>query len=137
VKPLKGSFKVPQYNKSDTCSQFSVPPEHYNPGISGYDTVMYAAAGPEHMEGTMAWGVMCATLTDGRPVAGGIYLSPREITNTSQMVRVVAHEMAHILGFDREVFSANKMITLVHDVRGKSNVHMLTSEKVMEKAQEH
>ncbi|ORC87971.1 surface protease GP63, partial [Trypanosoma theileri] len=134
VKPLKGTFRVPYSSSGHPCSAFSIPKDHHRPGISGFDTVMYVAAGPSHLDGNVAWAILCATLTDGRPVAGGIYLSPREIANTSQMVRVVAHEMAHILGFDREVFSANKMISLVHDVRGKSNVHMLTSEKVMEKA---
>ncbi|ORC87970.1 surface protease GP63, partial [Trypanosoma theileri] len=137
VKPLKHAFQVPNFSLGHPCSAFSIPKDHYNPGISGYDTVMYAAAGPSHLDGNVAWAILCATLANSRPVTGVMHLAPESITNTSQMVRVVAHEMAHILGFDREVFSANKMITLVHDVRGKSNVHMLTSEKVMEKAREH
>ncbi|ORC87973.1 surface protease GP63 [Trypanosoma theileri] len=136
VKPLKGTFKVPVFGEHDTCSQFSVPPEHYNPGFSGYDTVMYAAAGPQHMEGTVAWAIKCATLPNGRPVTGILYFTPQYITNTSQMVRAAAHEMAHVLGFHGEVFIKQSDM-YARRLRGLEKVPFLKCPKLVEKAKKH
>ncbi|KAH9600626.1 Peptidase M8 [Trypanosoma melophagium] len=134
VKPFDGKFKVPDKVQNNSCDHFSIPQEHRDPGFSGYDTVMYAAAGPKVVDDAVAWGLSCATLpNDGRPVAGAIYFTPEYITNSSQMARIVAHEMAHILGFDHDVFLRLNLVKTAYTLRNLYYVPFLTCPSLLER----
>ncbi|RNE95727.1 leishmanolysin [Trypanosoma rangeli] len=97
---------------------------------------LYAAAAPT--EGTNnAWAVACVELHDGRPVVGMINIGPDSVTYSEFSVRVAAHEIAHALGFEVEVFDARNMVQMIPEVRGKNNVLVVSSPKTLEKTRAH
>ncbi|ORC90250.1 leishmanolysin [Trypanosoma theileri] len=53
---------------------------------------------------------ICTYDKDGRPTSAMIKLNPFEIENTDQYIRLVAHEIAHGLGFSMEVEKFKEMV---------------------------
>ncbi|KEG09800.1 surface protease GP63 [Trypanosoma grayi] len=125
VEPLKGSV----------CSHFTVPKGHGTSGVSGADMIMYAAAGP--INGGAAWALLCALLGSKRPFVGVVNIDPRSAVATDVGVRMVAHEIAHALGFGYPEMHGLGMVATVKDVRGKSSVLVVSSPKTKEMAQRH
>ncbi|RNE97059.1 surface protease GP63 [Trypanosoma rangeli] len=97
---------------------------------------LYAAAAPTEAS-TYAWAVGCVELDDGRPVVGVINIGPHSVTNLEFSVRIAAHEIAHALGFEVEIFEARNMTQTMPEVRGKENVLVVSSPKTLEKTRAH
>lgn len=120
VSPVVGNLFAPAaYHAEEVCSQFSVPEDHYTKGVADADLVLYIAAGPTEEEVT-AWASTCAVLvTTGRPAFGVVNVSPRYIAAEESIVRVVAHEITHVLGFTDSFFEAAGMLANQTDSAGK------------------
>nr|CAJ2465611.1 unnamed protein product [Leishmania braziliensis] len=124
--------------EGDVCGTFKVPEAHVTVGVSNIDFVLYVASVPSE-PGVMAWAVMCQTFSDGRPAVGVVNIPAATIGSAYDqiMVRTVAHEVAHALGFDLTAFDALKLIQDVKDLRGKDfEVPVLSSPTVVAKARE-
>ncbi|KAG8348002.1 putative Leishmanolysin [Trypanosoma vivax] len=134
VQPITGVIKVAEF-RSLTCREFTVPAEHRITGLTDVDTVFYAAAAP--VRGFSAWAVICATHDGGRPLVGAFNIGPPSIAATLRAVNLVAHELAHALGFHDKVISARNMSRYVQDVRGKRLVRVVNTPKVVEAARRH
>ncbi|KEG14470.1 surface protease GP63 [Trypanosoma grayi] len=137
VKPVTGHLVVPIFSAPHICTPFSIPASHHNPGVTDHDMVLYVAAGPTSESGVVAWAISCASIADGRPAVGVMNFSPNHIADTLRVVRIAAHEMAHALGFESEVFLARGMLTFELEIRGKKNISALTSKRAVEMARKH
>ncbi|MDD9338078.1 MAG: leishmanolysin-related zinc metalloendopeptidase, partial [Providencia heimbachae] len=134
VKPLASPIVVPSMG-GDVCTWFTVPPAHHTSGVRNADFALYVRASPT--EGNvMAWALMCAADTSWHPYVGVTNISPRFITETNSGVRVVAHELLHALGFHALLFSLRQMVS-TDTVRGKGEVPVVSSPKVVQRAKEH
>nr|CAJ2468316.1 unnamed protein product [Leishmania braziliensis] len=137
VRQVQGTWKVTGM-EGDVCGEFKVPEEHVTVGFSNIDFVLYVASVPSEA-GVLAWAVMCQTFSDGRPAVGVVNIPAATIGSAYDqiMVRTVAHEVAHALGFDLTIFDALKLIQDVKDLRGKDyEVPVLSSPTVVAKARE-
>ncbi|RNF01856.1 surface protease GP63 [Trypanosoma cruzi] len=66
-RPMEGSLVVPPFATGSVCSWFTVPSGHCSTGVANSDLVLCLAALPGGV-----WALPCATLEDGRPVAGAM-----------------------------------------------------------------
>ncbi|RNE94923.1 surface protease GP63, partial [Trypanosoma rangeli] len=133
VKPINGKLIVP----SELClllKRRHVPKEHMTEGVPDADMVLYVFAGPA--SGAIAWASSCALLHDGRPFVGVVNVDPQYIDGES-VDRVVAHEIAHALGFDFRNLQRRGLVSSKYGVRGKPSVMMVTGHNVKEKAAAH
>ncbi|RNE96477.1 surface protease GP63 [Trypanosoma rangeli] len=133
VKPINGKLIVPR----ELCGLLKrrhVPEEHMTEGVSDADMVLYVFAGPA--SGAIAWASSCALLHDGRPVVGVVNVDPQYI-NGESVDRVVAHEIAHALGFDCQNLRGRGLVSSKYGVRGRPSVTMVTGRNVKEKAAAH
>ncbi|KEG10867.1 surface protease GP63 [Trypanosoma grayi] len=137
VLPVVELLKVPALSAENPCFHFTVPSTHHSPGVEGYDTVLYAAAGPSLGGTTVAWTSVCAHLPGGRPALGAMYFAPEKIDDGPVLARVAAHEMAHALGFEIDFLKGRNMVTVLPLVRGKRKVSVVSSRKVSEWAKVH
>lgn len=130
VKRVIGSIVVPNVVLAPGCSFFTIPEAHHTTGVEGYDFILYISAKPT--EGNLAaWAVSCAADTEGRPVVGVTNIGPMFINTKDTMARVVAHELAHALGFNAYAFVAAGMIAFRRGARDKPDYVELISPRVV------
>ncbi|CAM37360.1 GP63, leishmanolysin [Leishmania braziliensis MHOM/BR/75/M2904] len=137
VKQVQGTWKVTGM-EGDVCGEFKVPEEHVTVGFSNIDFVLYVASVPSE-PGVIAWAVMCEAFPDGRPAVGVMNIPAATIGSAYDqiMVRTVAHEVAHALGFDLTIFEDLELIDDVKDLRGRDYyVPVVNSPTVVAKARE-
>nr|CAJ2468375.1 unnamed protein product [Leishmania braziliensis] len=137
VRQVQGSWKVTGM-KGDVCGTFKVPEAHVTVGVSDADFVLYVASVPSE-PGVLATAVICQTSSDGRPAVGVMNIPAAYIRSAYDqiMLRTVAHEMAHALGFDLTVFEDMGIIGDVNNLRGRGyEVPVLSSPTVAAKARE-
>ncbi|EAN98135.1 surface protease GP63, putative [Trypanosoma cruzi] len=70
VRPLEGPLIVPPFATSSVCSWFTVPAGHLSAGVAVSVIAQCVAA----VLGGV-WALPCATLEDGRPVAGAMHFA--------------------------------------------------------------
>ncbi|EKF28195.1 surface protease GP63, putative, partial [Trypanosoma cruzi marinkellei] len=87
--------------------------------------------------GASAWAVPCLMTDNGRPFAAAANFDPRRIVATNLYVRVAAHELGHALGFHSDHFVALHMISEVPNVRGMSNVSVISTPKAKAMARQY
>ncbi|ORC81347.1 surface protease GP63 [Trypanosoma theileri] len=131
VDPVEGPLKVPEFEDDNVCKKFIVPQDHHSKGVENADMVLYVAARPE-----LAFGVPCAyDNNSGRPVAGAINVQIFPLKIQRYNVRRVAHEIAHVLGFDYTVFEKNNMVAEIQFGNGMRRV--VNSNQTMKMAQKY
>ncbi|KAH9589418.1 Peptidase M8 [Trypanosoma melophagium] len=122
---------VPKFT-SEVCSRFTVPSKHRTVGVSGADMVLYVAATPSDV-----WAVPCVE-KGNRTIVAAMNISPQYMETIPGILRIVAHELAHALGFNFNQFSTLGMTTKVQGLRGKqNNVLVVNTPKTKEKAKAH
>ncbi|CAM37365.2 GP63, leishmanolysin [Leishmania braziliensis MHOM/BR/75/M2904] len=137
VRQVQGTWKVTGM-EGDVCGTFKVPEEHVTVGFSNIDFVLYVASVPSD-PGVMAWAVMCQAFPDDRPAVGVVNIPTAYIQSAYDqiMVRTVAHEVAHALGFDLTAFDALELIHEVNNLRERDyEVPVLNTPTVVAKARE-
>ncbi|GET93839.1 GP63, leishmanolysin [Leishmania tarentolae] len=137
VQQVQGIWKVTGM-VGNTCSSFKVPETHSTNGFRNTDFVLYVASVPSEV-GVLAWATTCQVFSDGRPAVGVINIPASTIatTHNQAVTRVVAHEMAHALGFSKQFFEAAGILQKVSNVRGKDfSVPVINSSTVVAKARE-
>ncbi|KAH9586408.1 Peptidase M8 [Trypanosoma melophagium] len=109
VDRVSSPLKVPEFKEDSICKNFSVPEHHRNGGVNDADMVVYVAARPVD-----PFGVPCAyDENSGRPVAGAINVQLYPLKVQRYNVRRIAHEIAHALGFDYQLFVKKNMVSEV------------------------
>ncbi|KAK7199074.1 major surface protease gp63 [Novymonas esmeraldas] len=137
VQRKRGNIVVdPNTHQDPDCRHFSIPDSHRKKGVADADFILYVAAGPTVVTAA-AWASVCQYFTNGRPSVGVANVSPKDITNDQQAMRVVAHEILHALGFNFHVFVEQGMVGYVDSLRGKSNVPVIVSPIVVAQARAH
>ncbi|ORC82660.1 surface protease GP63 [Trypanosoma theileri] len=131
VDPESGPLIVPEFNETSVCSKFTVPTEHHSKGVENTDMVLYVAARPVNNIHEI-----CARNDAGRPIAGAINILPFRTNSQRYYVRVMAHGIAHVLGFDYNVFKNNSMVVESNFEKGGKRV-LVNSSKTVKKVQEH
>ncbi|KAK7199434.1 major surface protease gp63 [Novymonas esmeraldas] len=126
----------PNTHQDSDCRHFSILDSHMREGVANVDFVLYVAAGPT-LDTMMAWALTCQYFANGRPSVGVANVSPKYITDDPQAMRVVAHETLHALGFNYPVFKEQGMVDYVDSLRGKSDVPVITSPRVVAQARAH
>ncbi|GET86513.1 GP63, leishmanolysin [Leishmania tarentolae] len=137
VRQVQGNWKVTEM-RGDDCSTFKMPQIHITEGFSNTDFVLYVASVPSE-PGVLAWAMTCQVFPDGRPAVGVINIPAANIASphNQAVTRVVAHEMAHALGFSSTVFEAAGMLQSIPNVRGKPTLTpIMNSSTVVAKARE-
>ncbi|GET86507.1 GP63, leishmanolysin [Leishmania tarentolae] len=138
VRQVQAKWKVTEM-VGESCRGFKLPEAHITEGLSNTDFVLYVASVPCN-SGALAWGLTCQVFPDGRPAVGVINIPAANIASryNQAVTRVVAHEMAHALGFSRKLFEAAGMLHNISNVRGKpDSVPVINSSTVMAKARQH
>jgi leishmanolysin len=86
-----------------------VPEKFKSPNnVTGVDVLVFVTARPTNA-GVLGWATACQ-ITAGlqRPIAGQINIDPSRLSAgsypTESLVRVLVHEMIHLLGFDQDLF---------------------------------
>ncbi|KAK7199267.1 major surface protease gp63 [Novymonas esmeraldas] len=137
VQRERGNIVVDQLmHENPECRDFSIPASHRREGVANTDFVLYVAAGPI-LGIADAWSFTCQNFANGRPSVGVANVSPEAITANPQIVRVIAHEILHALGFNYYDFSDQNMIGYAFSLRGKSNVPVIKSPMVVAQARAH
>ncbi|EKF39547.1 surface protease GP63, putative, partial [Trypanosoma cruzi marinkellei] len=135
VKPATGPLVVSQPDLG-WCDNFTIPQKHRTVGVLGADMILYANIFPT-AGGASAWAVPCLMTDNGRPFAAAANFDPRRIVATNLYVRVAAHELGHALGFHSDHFVALHMISEVPNVRGMSNVSVISTPKAKAMARQY
>ncbi|KEG08386.1 surface protease GP63 [Trypanosoma grayi] len=136
VNPLNTNVVVPKFTDRH-CRHFSVNPVHRTKGVPKADMVLYVAAGPSRQI-KHSWAAPCLVLPNGRPVVGVLNFAPHTITDTREMIRSIAHEIAHALGFHHLTMRRMKMVSKVLGVRQKKDyVYMVSSNATRREARKH
>ncbi|KAG8342267.1 putative Leishmanolysin [Trypanosoma vivax] len=126
------SVFVPTF-RDNVCNSFTIPVAHRSKGVNQTDMILYVASGPSSTGGASI-AQACATLSNGRPIIGAINFAPGAIVRSGVSVRMAAHEIAHVLGFNYNTMKNLNMITRLSNIRGKSIVTVVNSTKVLEVA---
>lgn len=135
VKPVSGNMVVPKHLPFP-CNLFSIPSDHRSTGVDNADMILYAAAGP--MGGRVAWAMTCATLqNDGRPSVGVMNYNPEQIVKRELAVRILAHEIAHALGFVYSEMDRKGILSVEYGVRGKRFLRIVSGNNTRRKARAH
>ncbi|PBJ71598.1 surface protease GP63 [Trypanosoma cruzi cruzi] len=132
VQPLKGLLVVPPFAAGSVCSRFTVPAEHRTKGVANSDMVLYVAAAPGGV-----WALPCATLEDGRPVAGVMNIAPAVLFHGRLATRIAAHLMAHALGFAHSHMADLSMVRNITGVRDRALSVVVISTNAAMAAREH
>ncbi|KAF8296375.1 putative surface protease GP63 [Trypanosoma cruzi] len=135
VRPNPEKITVPR-TMGSPCDRFTVPTEQIKSGVSNFDFIIYASAGPSGTDSRAVWAATCNTWGDLRPSIGAMNFDPRYMTDTAWSVRVAAHEIAHALGFSNDSIERNSIETFEKSVRGMRR-KMVAGKHVQEKAKVH
>ncbi|ORC93757.1 surface protease GP63 [Trypanosoma theileri] len=131
VDPVDGPLIVPEFEENNVCNNITVPEDHHSKGVNDADMVLYVSARPVY-----DIYVICARNDDGRPIAGAINILPFAKKSQRYNVRIMAHEIAHVLGFDYNVFKNYSMVDEINFDDGRKRM-LVKSSKTKEKVQEH
>ncbi|GET86497.1 metallo-peptidase, clan MA(M), Family M8 [Leishmania tarentolae] len=137
VRQVQGKWKV-MIMTSRICSTFEIPQIHITAGVSNTDFVLYVGSVPSE-PGVLAWGVTCQVFPDSRPAVGVINIPAANIAsrNNHAVTRIVAHEMAHALGFTSTSFKSAGILNNRSKIRAKPfKVPVINSSTVVAKARE-
>ncbi|GET86489.1 GP63, leishmanolysin [Leishmania tarentolae] len=135
VRQVQGRLRVTDM-LGELCGSFKVPQAHITEGFRNTDFVLYVASVPSE-PGVLSWAKVCQVFPDGRPAVGVVNIPAASITSrySQAVARVVAHEIAHALGFRKEFFEAAGILQQVLNVRGKDfRVPVIKSSTVVAKA---
>lgn len=132
VQRVSGSIVVPTYT-GGFCGEFIVPESHKTDGVMGYDFLLYVGA--SRVEGASAWAGTCSRGEFGRPLIGMTCIDPGSVSESDYIVRLVAHEIGHALGFSQSVFLPDKM-TETMSWRGKPAAHSIVTRNVLNAGRE-
>ncbi|KAK7199341.1 major surface protease gp63 [Novymonas esmeraldas] len=137
VQRERGNIVVDQSTyQASKCRYFSIPDSHRREGVANADFLLYVAAGPTR-DKTVAWALTCQIFRNGRPSVGVANVSPKDISNDQQAMRVIAHEILHALGFGSKIFQEQNMMSYAPMLRGKWNVPVIRSPMVVAHARAH
>ncbi|ESS60938.1 surface protease GP63 [Trypanosoma cruzi Dm28c] len=114
-RPLEGPLIAPPFDAGSVCSWFTVPAGHCSTGVANSGMVLCVAAA---LGGV--WTLPCATLEDGRPVAGVMNFAPAVSFHGGLVTRIAAHLMAHAVGFAHSHMASRSMVRNVAGVRGRA-----------------
>ncbi|KAH9577220.1 Peptidase M8 [Trypanosoma melophagium] len=132
VDRVSSPLKVPEFKEDSICKNFTVPEHHRNEGVNDADMVVYVAARPVD-----PFGVPCAyDENSGRPVAGAINVQLYPLKVQRYNVRRIAHEIAHALGFDYQLFVKKNMVSEV-TLGGERKRVVVNSSQTKKKAREY
>ncbi|GET86495.1 GP63, leishmanolysin [Leishmania tarentolae] len=137
VQQVQGKWKVIDM-VGNVCGSFKVPQAHKTEGVSNTDFVLYVGSVPSE-PGVLAWGVTCQVFPDSRPAVGVINIPAANIAsrNNHAVTRIVAHEMAHALGFTSTSFKSAGILNNRSKIRAKPfKVPVINSSTVVAKARE-
>ncbi|EAN98730.1 putative surface protease GP63 [Trypanosoma cruzi] len=133
VRPNSSPLIVPRSIKESHCKHFTVPEEHYTTGVENADAVIYLAAGTH-----FPFAVSClAAEKDVRPTVGAMSFSISGLHHSWFAVRVIAHELAHVLGFNYEQMRAQNMLSSISTNSFQQKKGIVTSVLTKQKAVEH
>nr|CCC93446.1 putative major surface protease gp63 [Trypanosoma congolense IL3000] len=116
------------------CKMFKVPEAHYTNGVDA-DLLVYVGVRPTI--GSIAWAFTCGLLPNGRSVVGSINLSPAFVKESDFFIRVIVHELGHVLGFDKGHLVRARVLQEVRGVRGLGQVYVVNSTIAKRVAQKH
>eukprot|EP01137_Pigoraptor_chileana_P025367 Opistho-2@94764 len=132
--------------KSATCGSFggvSVTNNYKTPKSANmvgnwdvYDLVIFVTGRPV-FGNTIAWALSCEyDASSGRPIGGHINIGMRNIKVDNSLldnynIRVVVHELSHVLGFSGGVPAYNNIIKQLSDPGKGTTVPFITSPKVL------
>ncbi|KAL7702846.1 GP63 leishmanolysin, partial [Lotmaria passim] len=137
VRQVQGAWKVT--GMYDTiCGDFMVPQAHLTTGVSNTDFIVYVASVPSE-EGVLAWAATCQVFSDDQPAIGVINIPAANIAERYDqgVIRTVAHELAHALGFSSSFFNATGIGANVTGIRGKDyEAPVITGTTVVAKTRE-
>ncbi|RVE60420.1 hypothetical protein OJAV_G00181010 [Oryzias javanicus] len=127
--------KANSYYRNETCLDVTIPDDHLSgcevypeadsphrtvlrpegAGLPDVDFVFYLqiqATDKCRAEPVLAYAVRCQTDRDGRPVAGAVVVCRNRLTGETYShqtaVQTVIHELLHVLGFSKDLFSTWK-----------------------------
>eukprot|EP00758_Cryptobia_borreli_P015912 Tbor_TRINITY_DN6064_c1_g2::TRINITY_DN6064_c1_g2_i1::g.10456::m.10456 len=114
------------------CGPYTVPPAHSTTGVPDADFIIYVSAVPTN--GLGGFGGFCQTDVVGRPVAGMINIAPcliEGVMKQEKVIRLIAHEILHALGF------STLFLSIAKENRRGYTVNYVKSESVVARAREH
>ncbi|EKF29637.1 surface protease GP63, putative [Trypanosoma cruzi marinkellei] len=132
VRPPEGPLIVPPFATGSICSRFTVPAGHFSTGVADSDMVLCVAAAPGGV-----WALPCATLEDGRPVAGAMSIAPAVSFRGCLATRIAAHLMVHAVGFTHPQMASSSMVRHVTGARGRALSVVMNWETAAMAAREH
>jgi hypothetical protein len=108
--PVVGTLQV---KGEGSCRLFGIPDSWKTDGVADADLVVFVSAA-KTASGTVAWATACETDQYGRPTAGVLNINPSYLQESDssafqrdQLVRIIAHELTHILGFNSAAFRSS------------------------------
>ncbi|KPA75954.1 GP63 leishmanolysin [Leptomonas pyrrhocoris] len=119
VRQVRGTWKVTNMDGS-ICGGFVVPAAHVTAGVRDTDFVLYVTSVPSE-GGVLAWATVCQVFSDDQPAVGVINIPAANIAERYDQytIHVVAHEIAHSLGFTAKLFNKTGISDFVPGIRGK------------------
>ncbi|EKF31021.1 surface protease GP63, putative [Trypanosoma cruzi marinkellei] len=133
VRRMSSPLIVPTSIKESHCKHFTIPEEHHTTGVKDADAVIYLAAGTY-----LTFAIPCFAVTkDVRPTVGAMSFSLSGIHHFWFAVRVIAHELAHVIGFNYGQMSAQNMLRTVSTDYFNKRDGIVTSVLTKQKAAEH
>ncbi|ORC83425.1 surface protease GP63, partial [Trypanosoma theileri] len=91
---------------SEMCYTYvELPAAYESVGVVEADFVLFVLA-----ETVAPFVVICSEADDGRPTSAAMNFAPADIVNTRLFTRIIAHNLAHALGFDVRRISEMGMI---------------------------
>ncbi|ORC76918.1 surface protease GP63, partial [Trypanosoma theileri] len=143
VKPMKTPWNVIPFENTNFCSHFTIPKKDDGKlkvdeeKLPETNFMLYVATGSRGNNAPRSWALTCAVDANdnNRPIIGAMRVNPKNIAFGKGIVRLLAHELGHALGFDYERMNERGMIT-VRDIRGEDRI-VVKSNKTLMKAKEH
>ena len=102
IKPLSSNLVL----ESTTCGDVTVRSKHRESGEAA-DVIVYVTVTDSYPE-AYGFAVLCERDSDGYPLAGYMHLEASNLAQMSRevMLGVAIHEIAHVLAFNEELYSA-------------------------------
>ncbi|ORC89243.1 putative surface protease GP63, partial [Trypanosoma theileri] len=143
VKRVKTPLNELTFENKEVCSRFAIPKEVDGDKLkvdevklSEADFLLYVASGSSGDKDPASFALTCAVDAESkRPIIGAMHVKAEVIKFGRSIVRLLAHELGHALGFDyKRMLDLN--MTAVHNIRGENRT-VVNSTNVLKKAKEH